>query len=62
MSIFTFYFDVCGPCVIEHRPLPYTLGGKYETFMAVRISNCHIALQLVLNLNCNPQGGIRCYY
>jgi len=43
MSIFTFSFEVCGPCVVRHQPLPYTLGGKGETFMGVCISNHHIA-------------------
>jgi hypothetical protein len=44
MSILTFFFEVCGPHVVEHHPLPYTLGGSNETFMGVGILDRHIAI------------------
>jgi hypothetical protein len=46
MSIFTLSLGVCGPCVVSHQPLSYTLGGRGETFMGVWISDHHIVFAI----------------
>jgi len=54
MSILTFSFEVFGPCVVEHQPLPYTLGGRGETFMGVQISDHYIAFTIIVEFQLLP--------
>jgi hypothetical protein len=66
---------MCGLYVVQHQPLPYTLGSKGGTITSVSIFIFFgegrvkplwvfefliitLHLQLVLNFNCSPKGGV----